>query len=65
VSALSPFNGEGVVAHYLEVEEEPGRGTVEEGRRVGAKRTVQLGWRRKSKKKMLKSSKMMENPRIE
>jgi hypothetical protein len=53
VSALSPFNSEGVVAHCLEVEEEPGRGTVEKGRRVGAKRTVQLGWRRKSKKKML------------
>jgi hypothetical protein len=53
VSALSPFNSEGVVAHCLEVEEEPGRGTVEKGRRVGAKRTVQLGSRRKSKKKML------------
>jgi hypothetical protein len=38
---------------------------VEKERRAGVKWSVQLGWRRKRKKKMSKSNKMMKNLRIE
>jgi hypothetical protein len=33
--------------------------------RAGAKWSLQLGWIRKRKRKLSKSSKMMENPKIE
>jgi hypothetical protein len=49
-----------------EVEEGPEHGThmlvVEKERRTEAKWSLQLGLRRKRKKKISKSSKMMENP---